>query len=246
MSFERLHSKFEQLYKIELTYVPECWKLCGDGHCCHLTRYRNNPKQMQPLPLMPGELQFMQKTGYINQYSNPKVRSQRFEFEFGPLYFDQLEVDLKNGGCPCTHDIRPTICRMYPFLPTFDPKAGVTGFDPNFTVYEEAEEHLHAPRVCQVTEIPTDKKPQLDQFLKILTSEPLFMFYLSVYRRIKMAFASEIDALSGVKDVKTGVEAASKNLIFKLKTGKAPEVIRDINSLADRYKSAFGDQLQFG
>lgn len=240
---KELRPKFERIYQIELEYQPACWKLCGDGHCCHHTRYRNNRKGVQILPLMPGELAFLRESGHINQYSNPKATSQRFEFPFGPLFFEQLEVDLKNGGCPCTHGTRPTICRLYPLLPQFDPCEGIVGFDDKFTIYEEAEAVLGLPKICKVESVPFNQLGPFNEIMKILASEPVFMFYISLYQLMKREFTRE---LAGHKaaGIAGGIEQASRSLILKLKTGKVPELMGQINALADRYKAVFGERLQ--
>lgn len=250
MSGENLQSKFDQIYQIDLEYQPACWKLCGDGHCCHHTRYRDNIRGVQILPLMPGELAYMQERGLLKQYSNPKITSERFEFNFGPIQFDQLQVDLKNGGCPCIHGMRPTICRLYPVLPIFDPQQGIVGFDDKFTIYEEGEAFYKLPQACKITSVPFSQLNQFNSFLKVLASEPLFMFYLTVYRALKQAFVNELKLVAtppndANKEIASGIDRGSRSLIFKLRTKRAPEVIDQIHTIASQYKNHFGDRLRF-
>ncbi len=70
---EGKYSEFEQIYATDLVYVPECWKLCGDAHCCNFARYKSRFKMIgctpfQELPLLPGEYEFLASKNWLNQF----------------------------------------------------------------------------------------------------------------------------------------------------------------------------------
>ncbi|MEZ5458847.1 MAG: hypothetical protein R3E65_05925 [Steroidobacteraceae bacterium] len=53
-------SALDELYSSNLLYVPDCWKLCGDAHCCGFSRYKKRFKILtsqpfQSLPMLLGE-----------------------------------------------------------------------------------------------------------------------------------------------------------------------------------------------
>jgi hypothetical protein len=35
-------SQFERIYETDLVYVPDCWQLCSDAHCCSFAKYKKN------------------------------------------------------------------------------------------------------------------------------------------------------------------------------------------------------------
>ena len=66
MSSLRFESVFETIYSTDLVYAPDCWKLCGDAHCCNFMRYKSKMSILgknlfQELPLLPGEFEFLRR-----------------------------------------------------------------------------------------------------------------------------------------------------------------------------------------
>ena len=63
-------SGVERIYSTDLTFVPNCWKLCGDAHCCSFSRYKAKFRMIaktpfQELPLLPGEYEFLAAKGWL-------------------------------------------------------------------------------------------------------------------------------------------------------------------------------------
>src|SRR5688500_3170845 len=97
------------IYSLDLVYRPECWKLCGDAHCCHHSRHKAKlPMPGAPytdLALLPGELSYMQRRGLLIQYQSYEVQELRLPLSRGELRVQSLKIP--GQMCPCKHDIRP-------------------------------------------------------------------------------------------------------------------------------------------
>ncbi len=70
---------FERIYATDLRYVPDCYKLCGDAHCCNFSRYKQKfafmgRSHFQELPLLPGEFEFLRDQGYLAQFQDHELR----------------------------------------------------------------------------------------------------------------------------------------------------------------------------
>ena len=60
----RFESTFDRIYATDLVYAPDCWKLCGNAHCCNFSRYKSQMsilghQRSQEIPLLPGEFDFI-------------------------------------------------------------------------------------------------------------------------------------------------------------------------------------------
>ncbi len=176
--------EFERIYATDLIYVPDCWKLCGDAHCCSFSRYKSRFKliarrHFQELPLLPGEYQFLSAKNWLDQFGEYEHKVIEFPID-GAVVRAESIVSFK-PDCACEHAIRPTICRLYPRLPVFDIAGRLIGTDA-MGIYEEIERIEHIPGACQVSSIPFD---QLSKFLDIsavLGKIPQHLFYIEAYR----------------------------------------------------------------
>src|SRR5262245_33662855 len=111
---------FDTIFATDLVYEQDCWKLCGDAHCCHYDRYKRfgpaEERGVTKIPLLPGEWDYMKERGLLAQYQDPQLEHTVLEGRNGSFPFDLLVVKV-DRNCPCTHAIRPTFCRLYPMLP---------------------------------------------------------------------------------------------------------------------------------
>ena len=147
-----LASIFQELYGIDLVYRRDCWKLCGDAHCCNFSRYKAKFKLLarhgtQELPLLPGEFDFLRENGWDTQFRNYQRKTLRYEYGNGSIDFDS--VVSARPGCVCDHGTRTVICRLYPLLPTFDATGAVTGTAP-LGIYEEIERIEGLDTACRL------------------------------------------------------------------------------------------------
>lgn len=205
--FDIMHARwaeaFEIIYSTDLVYRENCWKLCGDAHCCNFTRYKSQFKLMrshaQELPLLPGEFEFLKGKGWLAQFGDfdHKVAP----FQAGQFMFQaESIVSRREGGCVCDHDTRPTICRLYPLLPVFrltarDGEAGaqllLTGVE-RVAIYDDFEQSANLSPACQLDALPFGQVPAFLRIAAALASNPAHALYLEAYRRTKAHVAARV------------------------------------------------------
>ena len=235
---------FERMYATDLVYIPDCWKLCGDAHCCSFARYKSRFKMIgrtpfQELPLLPGEHGFLDSNGWLEQFGDYDHKV--IEFAIDGYNLKVESIVSRKADCACNHETRPTICRLYPLLPVFDVAGRLIGTEP-IGSYEEMERIGQIDPACKITALPFN---QVNQFLAIaeaLGSDPCHLFYLEAYRVTKKHVADRIEASfqSRDRDVFSVFESGfiRQNLVDK-------ERLRtDLNALARRFESALGDRFR--
>ena len=237
-------SGFERIYATDLVYVPDCWKLCGDAHCCSFARYKSRFKMIartpfQELPLLPGEYEFLATKGWLDQFGDHDHKVVEFSIDGYTLKAESI-VSRKQS-CACDHDTRPTICRLYPLLPTFDLNGRLIGTSP-IGIYEEMERIAGIEAACQLTALPFD---QVNSFLAIadeLGKNPCHLFYIQAYkitkRHVSDRLAGRFD--SSDRDIFSLFEVGfiRRNLIDW-------ELLRkSLSSLARQFENHFGDRFQ--
>jgi hypothetical protein len=197
-------SAFDAIFASDLVYQPDCWKLCGDAHCCHYDRYKRfgpvEARGVTKIPLLPGEYAYMQKRGLLAQYAEHHLERTVLQGRNGEFPFELLVVPV-HGNCPCTHAIRPTFCRLYPMLPVFDVDGHVTEMDPVFGVFEEVEKLMGAPSACKVTGVPEPQRVILDRICAAIGSSPHLVFALSSYRTMKRLFRERMESVMKARNI---------------------------------------------
>src|SRR5882724_160116 len=98
---------FEQIYATDLTFVPDCWKLCGDAHCCSFSRYKAKFRMIaktpfQELPLLPGEYEFLAAKGWLKQFEPFEHRVIEFPIDAGVMKVES--IISKKPHCACEHN----------------------------------------------------------------------------------------------------------------------------------------------
>lgn len=181
-------SVFDRVYSTELLYEPDCWKLCGDAHCCHFTRHKSRFRMMakgapfQEIPLLPGEWEYLSERGWTVQFGDHEFRADTYPA--GGRQFRVESVISRRPKCACNHATRTTICRLYPVLPVYDGAGKVVGTDVLGT-YEELEKLDGLVPHCKISAVPLD---QVNIFLGLanaLGSHPVFLVYLRAYQATK-------------------------------------------------------------
>jgi len=243
----RFESAFETIYSTDLVYAPDCWKLCGDAHCCNFRRYKSQmsilgKQHFQELPLLPGEIDFLRARGWLDRFAN--VEHRRIEF---PLRRGVMKIDLLIGRsdiCACSHDTRTAACRLYPLLPVFDTHCKLIGADARFGFYEEIEAIGASPRACKIENVPFG---ELNKFLNVCTAiaeHPTMVFYLMAYRLAKAHAAERLRSArqSAPSDVST---LRIFEGLFALKQLIDVAAIRQrLDLLADEFSQRYEDAFQ--
>ena len=209
---------FEEIYRTDLVYVPDCWKLCGDAHCCSFSRYKKRFRMIarepfQELPLLPGEFEFLSSRGWLQQFQDFEHKVVEFPLEGYTIRAESV-VSLR-PGCACDHGTRPTICRMYPLLPVFDASGRLTAVE-QMGIYEEMETIAGMDRACQLRDLPFEQVTPFLTLTSALSRSPLLLFHLEAYRRTKAHVAGRLrERFQPEKDIFTTFEAGflRKNLV---------------------------------
>jgi len=192
---------FDRIYSVDLVYQPDCWKLCGDAHCCSFSRHKarfkllkGDGKPAQELPLLPGEFDFLSERGWTAQFRNVTRRTVVYCFGPGRVVYDTITSD--RPGCACDHDTRTTVCRLYPLLPVFATDGRLLGTEP-LGLYEELERIDGLEPACRLETLPF---PQLNLYLELanaIASDPVLLFHTMAYRIVKHHVAARLEAARG-------------------------------------------------
>lgn len=196
---------FERLYATDLVYQPECWKLCGDAHCCSFARHKAKFRVLarggsQDLPLLPGEFEFLRGKGWQSQFQD--FDRHRTPYDFGPATVWLDTVSSRRPGCACDHDTRTVICRLYPLLPVFDLDGRLTGTEV-IGVYEELEQLDAMAPACQISAIPFAQMALFLRICELIACDPVLLFHLAAYRAAKRHVARRL----GEDKARTGKSA---------------------------------------
>lgn len=189
-----LHALYDRIYATDLIYVKDCWKLCGDAHCCSFQRYKSRYRLIaktpfQELPLLPGEYGYLQARGWLAQFEPFEHRVQVFEVGQRQLRYEAIVS--RRPGCACDHATRPTICRLYPLLPRFDLEGRLIAVE-STGIYEEMERIGGLPRACQVDGVPFAQMPAFLALVGALAASPLLRCHLELYRLTKAHVAERL------------------------------------------------------
>lgn len=231
---------FDEIYRTDLVYVPDCWRLCGDAHCCNFARYKKRFRMMgrvpfQELPVLPGEYEFLLSRGWESQFQEFEHRVVEFPLEGYTLRAESV-VSLR-PGCACDHATRPTICRLYPLLPVFDVHGRLRGTE-RMGIYEEMEVIAGLDPACQLRELPFGQVTPFLTLTSAIARSPLLLFYMEAYRRTKAHAAKTLGerfAETG-KDIFTLFESGflRKTLV------DADELRRDLGGLLGEFDEVYG------
>ncbi len=102
-------------------YESECWLTCNGGFCCSNNHpdfsFRFITKEGTDIIYLPLEFEFMQR-----HHKVPSQPKKVMELEFAPGHSVAL-VTFPCKHLGLCHGIidKPLLCRMYPFIPVFDP-----------------------------------------------------------------------------------------------------------------------------
>lgn len=235
---------FDKIYATDLVYTPGCWELCGDAHCCSFSRYKRKFKligraHFQELPLLPGEYQYLEHKGWLGQFGDFDHNVTTYALDRGTVKVESIVS--RKPDCACYHDTRPTVCRLYPLLPTFDIDGRLTGIE-NFGIYEELEKLDDMEPACQLTTLPFE---ELQKFLTICSAigqSPKTLYYLCAYRLTKEHIRSQLAEALTLQH-RTAFEVFEKKLL-RNKLIDNIKLKADLTSLAENFRTHYGNRFQ--
>lgn len=243
LSAERM-AFFDRIYATDLCYVPECYKLCGDAHCCNYTRYKQQfvfgrKNHTQETPLLPGEVEYLRAKNYFGQFQDHEVRSIEFTIAQGTIRYDSIVS--KRPGCSCDHPTRPTMCRLYPLFPQFDVNGALVGIEPG-GFFDELERIGQLPRACQVNNVPISEMKVFISLASHLGSDPIVAFHMEAFRLAKAAAAATVEA--AMRDSKRSVFRTFETLLINHQIFDVDALRAQLEQLASRYAERHGTRFQ--
>lgn len=189
-------SVFESIYSLDVVFQPDCWKLCGDAHCCSFARHKERFRLLgrmgppaQELPLLPGEYEFLQARGWTAQFHGHERK--RLAFDFGPGVIHLDTVTSTRPHCACDHDTRTTVCRLYPLLPVYAASGPMIATEP-LGIYEELEMLDGLKPACRLESMPFSQLNLYLELASLLGGHPVLRFHLMAYQWMKQHVAMKL------------------------------------------------------
>ncbi|TNC49136.1 hypothetical protein FHG66_11845 [Rubellimicrobium rubrum] len=200
-------------------------------------------KHFQELPLLPGEYEFLERTGRLDQFGEYKHKRSEFILPGNRAITLESVVSFR-PGCACVHGHRPTVCRLYPLFPILDIDGRLTGVDQRFGVYEELEALEGIGRVCEVRSIPFDQLDLFIRFVGAIASSPLHLFHLQAYR------VAKDHAFRRLREMRTepsqSVFALFEGQFLRGRVFDQPALAQELGALADRFEARYGTGFDLG
>lgn len=247
MADVRFAKIFDGIYSTDLVYAPDCWKLCGNAHCCNFTRYKSQMSMIgkggQELPLLPGEMDFLKSRGWTSHFGQFEHRVIEFPLSRGVMKLEFLVS--ASHTCACQHDTRTTVCRLYPLLPIYDLDCRLIGVNTHFGIYEEIEAIDQMERACKIDQLPFDELNKFLTICNLIAANPTHVFYVTAFQAAK-AFAVQ-QLRTARQPIKPSVQVSTLRIfegMFALKQlldGKAMRIRLD--ELADQFHARYGDRF---
>ncbi len=235
--------RFDRIYTTDLVYVSNCWRLCGDAHCCSFARYKARFKLIartpfQELPLLPGEYEYLQGKGWLTQFGDHDHKV--IEYAVDDYMLKIESIVSRRPRCACDHDTRPVICRLYPLLPVFAPDGALTGVE-TIGIYEELEKLANLAPACQLTDIPFSELPKFLTITSEIAKEPTFLFYLEAYRLTKQHVQEKLSAAN--QQTQGDVFAQFERLLIRRQAIDHIELKRKLSALVQQFQQKYGPRF---
>lgn len=243
--FDAKTTAFDKIYDTDLVYIKDCWKLCGDAHCCGFFKYKDQFKllakvKFHELPLLPGEYEFLQERGWWAQFGDADHKVIEYQLDHRTIKLETMVS--RKPMCACEHDTRLTVCRLYPLLPQFNIDGVMTGAR-TFGIFEEFEKIENLEPGCKVLSLPFD---QIQGFLDITTeisNSPKLLFYFAAYVLALEHVQARIIAGKSAKPDTTAFSLFESMMLF----GKLVDhdVLKpQLIALADQFEARYGPEFQ--
>jgi hypothetical protein len=236
--------RFDKIYSTDLVYVKDCWKLCGDAHCCNFNRYKSQftmigRKYAQELPLLPGEHEYLEHRGFLEQFKECEHKVVDYALDLGAMKLEFMMGASKD--CACSHDTRTTVCRLYPLLPVFDIDGRLVGVDPTFGIFEEVEAVDHLERACRVTSIPIQEIGKYAAICAEIGRDPKAVFYAMAYRLTRQHARAQLER---ARAKGRGSALLILEQAFLLRRLLDQDFLKSqLNALAGRFRQHYGERF---
>jgi hypothetical protein len=236
---------FDTIYATDLVYVPACWKLCGDAHCCSFSRHKARFKLIaqtpgQELPLLPGEYGYLDARGYLAQFGDHDHRVIEHRFGAGSRRLVVETIISRRAGCACEHATRPTICRLYPVFPVFDVDGRLVDVD-RVGIYDALEALDGLPRICQVDTVPTAEWRKLLTVTTAIADDPVRVFYVMAYKIAHDHVTARLPMLKGKRPL--SLFAVFEGALLRGKLFDLPALNATLDALADAFEARWGERF---
>ncbi|MFK8114803.1 MAG: hypothetical protein AB8B91_21560 [Rubripirellula sp.] len=241
--FDKLDDEtFDVVFATDLVYQADCWKLCGDGHCCHFSRYKKNSSEQdyQSLPLLAGEYEYMKRRGYLQQYSEMELQRTSIDVEDGEWNIDMLRVRV-DASCPCDHNLRPTVCRIYPLWPIFSAQQGLVGISTSPSQFEVMEKLGGLESACKVS---GTSFAEFQKFLAICTAisaNPRVMFSVMMMGLCRDLFEEKLHTT--MQTHKVNMFQAMAMQVKENAFVDEAECSRQTSAMVSEFKTKFGSRF---
>lgn len=232
------------LYASDLVYVPDCWKLCGDAHCCGFARHKARFKLLtaqpfQSLPMLPGEYDYLQSRGWTEQFGEHERRVTEYAIDHRVIRAE--EVISRRSGCCCSHDARTVVCRLYPLLPVLDLDGHVVGIDDRFGSFEELESIDAMTPVCQIQSLPFSQTDVFFSMAHLIGSVPEWNFQLRAYRITRQHVFARVRERKATS-TKSAFELFEA-MYFMRQLFDHDSLRAELRALADQFEARYGDRF---
>ncbi len=235
---------YDLIYATDLVYEPTCFQRCGDAHCCHFDRYRRHgppaERGWQKLPMLAGEYDYLRERGLLSQYPAPQLETTWLTGRLATYRFDLLVVAAP-GRCPCDHPRRPTICRLYPLQPLFEPGVGVVGVETNASFFEEIETLAKTPRACPLTSLSFEQLGLLLHLCGAIARNPRCLFSAMAQALAKRLFRERVTALMAAQRI--NVFTALGQLTASGEFVERQVMVDGLDELLTRFRACYGDDF---
>jgi hypothetical protein len=234
---------FDKIYATDLVYVSNCWKLCGDAHCCSFARYKAKFKLIartpfQELPLLPGEYAYLQAKGWLAQFGDHDHKVIEYALDTCTLKIES--IISRRPHCACDHATRPIVCRLYPLLPVFTIHGTLSGVE-TYGIYEELEQIEGLAPACQLTTMPFD---ELSKFLTItseIAKNPHHLYYLEAYRLTKAHVRAQL--LYAKSTQQDNVFFLFEKMLIRKQVVNHVTLKSTLQTLATQFRAAYGPRF---
>lgn len=234
---------FDVIYATDLRYLSECWRLCGDAHCCSFARHKARfrligRKPFQELPLLPGEYEHLASRGWLAQFGEHEHKVTEVALHAGRMRVESIVS--RRPQCACDQATRTTICRLYPLLPVFDVEGRVVGAE-SIGIYEVLEDLQGLPPACQVTSLPFEELQKFFTIANAIGHDPTALFYVMAYRVAKHHLRARLsEAREGAT---VDMFLLFERMWLRGKLMDSAALHTELNLLADQFQRRYGESF---
>ncbi|EHD9160293.1 hypothetical protein [Campylobacter jejuni] len=175
---------FDILHDKEFIFAPKCYMTCNGG-CCHniyAKYFRFNTSNDVVLPMIEAEYLSLIKAGNNNFENYSKVAYNLKNNKKLVVYY----VKCSLGGICNPHNLRPLICKLYPYYPKVDFDGNFLGVKPCalFDIFYKNKKNSF----CTITHNTEEEFLNLfNKSTKILQREPIMIFIFKTLEYIEEA-----------------------------------------------------------